>query len=494
MAGSGRLRGTRGNDGLAARWDGDRVYGLTGHDRIASLFNETVLFGGRGNDRLTAELPSVSDYEDPARSVEIHGGRGNDRIIVRRSYDDAPTWPGGDSTTYRHLLDGGAGRDVITLKASSMSGFDDVEATIDGGGGRDTIAVSVNTRDLPRDIWSTMVSVEVDGGNGNDDLTLGALSGGDPFGGYLSAQLRGGDGNDSIRASAEVYSEGGEVETWFDGGDGDDWITAELSVATDSGGGYEMWTTASHQVDGGSGNDVIRVTVLHGGDTGEVGVRVSGGQGDDDIEVAMDFLDGAMIDVLVDGGSGADVLAVVLRGPASTLSVRGGSGDDVLTVDMAPSEYYSSASGSASLAGGSGSDTLKVVGGEGNLLDGGSGADVLIGGDGADTLVGGSSDEMTGGGGADRFVLYHYDGNDRITDFDRRGDVLVFRGVEDRGEDGILDDLNVESISDTGPGGDVIVQFGWNSLVLVGAGTGSVDSLEDLVDDPASQIVAETLV
>jgi len=66
----------------------------------------------------------------------------------------------------------------------------------------------------------------------------------------------------------------------------------------------------------------------------------------------------------------------------------------------------------------------------------------------------------------------------------------VARGDVRRAQD--LDDLlsAVTAVSDSGPGGDVIVGFANGaSITFLGSGTGSIAALADLVTDAANQIV-----
>ncbi|MGO4834061.1 hypothetical protein AB4144_17520, partial [Rhizobiaceae sp. 2RAB30] len=71
------------------------------------------------------------------------------------------------------------------------------------------------------------------------------------------------------------------------------------------------------------------------------------------------------------------------------------------------------------------------------------------------------------------------------------GDVFSFSGVADHGAPGLVDDLDaISSFNDLGAGGNVVVTFdAGTELVLVGLGTGAVDSWADLVSDPARQLL-----
>jgi VCBS repeat-containing protein len=94
--------------------------------------------------------------------------------------------------------------------------------------------------------------------------------------------------------------------------------------------------------------------------------------------------------------------------------------------------------------GGAGTNTLSIVvfnpgvtyqaganttlnGGNGkNVLDGSAGGDTLVGGNAADVLIGGNGDRLTGGNGPDTFLFRPNFGQNTITNFDVRNDVIQF--------------------------------------------------------------------
>jgi hypothetical protein len=146
-------------------------------------------------------------------------------------------------------------------------------------------------------------------------------------------------------------------------------------------------------INGTPGNDVIRVSidprdasrldvVVNGVTTryalaAITGIRISSGQGNDDVET--NELNGAVtIPMTLVGGNGNDTLV-------------GGSGNDSITAG----------NGKDVLAGEAGNDTL-VSGNGRDLLLGGSGDDLLTAGNGQDTLSGdGGADTLIAGNGAD---------------------------------------------------------------------------------------------
>ena len=148
------------------------------------------------------------------------------------------------------------------------------------------------------------------------------------------------------------------------------------------------------------------------------------------------------------------------------------------------------------IAGTLGADVL-IGNGDSEILLGFAGNDILDGGGGEDFLIGGlGSDNLTGGPGADTFIfsLASNAGADTITDFDRTADILRFEDVVDVEPNGLLNltDLNatISGVADAGAGNDVTVSFfNGASIVFQTAGTGSINSIDDLVDDPITQLM-----
>ncbi|HMA14095.1 MAG: family 16 glycosylhydrolase, partial [Bacteroidota bacterium] len=315
----------------------------------------------------------------------------------------------------------------------------------------------------------------LDGGDG-DDLIFG-LAGAD--------LLFGGNGDDTLQG-------GGGLDT-YDGGAGRDTVTyagATIGLAANLGTGIANLYNGDEQLlfienlIGGSGNDTL---------IGDAGAnRLDGGAGND-------LLFGFAGEDLLVGGAGDDTL----QGGGGDDRYDGGAGSDTVSYASAgKSLAVDLAAGTATFTGGSERlDSIEnVIGGSaGDTLSGGEGANRLDGGAGNDVLRGlGGNDTLIGGAGSDTFGFARLDqaggdGADTIVDFSKSQDRLSFTDLVDADDDGAidLDDLlaSVASVTDTGQGGRVTVAFdNGASITFTGAGTGAIDSLDDLVADAAKQI------
>ena len=204
---------------------------------------------------------------------------------------------------------------------------------IDARGGNDVVTVGADVA----------VDTTVEGGQGNDLLTVLATktnmiiagAGNDRVVGGAGVDIvAGGNGNDNIQGGAGAdFLFGGNGNDLIDGGADADFIFGK---------------NGSDTLLGGLGADVIV-----GGNSGDI---IDGGEGDD-------FLFGQNAKDTIRGGAGADF-------------IQGGNGNDVLFGDAGRDEIF----------GGNGPDRL--FGGDDNdFLDGGSGPDIIAGGGGFDAAV-----------------------------------------------------------------------------------------------------------
>jgi Ca2+-binding RTX toxin-like protein len=200
-----------------------------------------------------------------------------------------------------------------------------------------------------------VVSIEVDGARGSDQIRLERLNPSD-FGSLRSIRIDGGDGEDWIYAS--------HATDLISAGLGDDVITGDL--------------TNGDAVDGGEGTDVVDVSLSEGI------FRIGSYTSVEGVDVETRY------DVVVDA-----------RRFAGELKVYGGAGDDTILGGTGRNE----------LRGGQGNDHI-VGGPEKDRLQGGPGDDRVEGKGGSELLYDAAgSDDLRGGRGNDRFFMVVDRGN-----------------------------------------------------------------------------------
>lgn len=314
----------------------ENVTGGSGPDSIIGDLNDNVLFGADGNDT-------------------IRGGGGRDSV-VGESGNDSLFGQGGVDT-----LDGGPGIDFLDGGTSGTALADEIDGTVVLSN------TGYTTPGGDRALAESLFLVTLTGGNGNDNISVNALTSG-------LATVFGGGGNDTIL--------GGLGNDVLAGGDGDDNVSGA--------GGQDS-------VFGGDGNDTVR------------------GQGGSDV------ISGGLGDDRIDGGTGDNVLredvdANLTLSTSGGLPVLSGAGIDVfvgafvaaqLTGGLSDNSLIASAfSGSVTLTGGGGNDNLigsafasLLIGGAGNdTLSAGGAVDRLFGDEGDDVLSGGAANDLLRGG------------------------------------------------------------------------------------------------
>jgi len=188
-----------GNDQITGGDGNDRLLGGKGHDLLVGAKGADTMKGGFGRDTMVWNNGDGSDVMD--------GGKGIDTVIVNGS-DSA-----GDVFNIQ-----GDGRD-IDFNRSNFGPFTlDISKTekmeVNGGGGDDVITAQEN-------LW-TGITLRLNGGDGNDDLTGGNTN--DYLnGGADDDRLDGGSGNDQLTGGAGedvfVFSFGQDTVTDFEQGE-----------------------------------------------------------------------------------------------------------------------------------------------------------------------------------------------------------------------------------------------------------------------------------
>jgi len=254
------------------------------------------------------------------------------------------------------------------------------------------------------------VSVQIQGGNGNDSLVVhGSVTG--------PAILSGGSGNDLLI--------GGSGDDSLDGGDGNDWLDGGEGSDTSTGGSgddvFAFQDAVANQIDqvieqAGGGIDQLNFSAVTSAVTADLGNSTLAGMSRRIVQVGPGGA-AAHLENLV-GGSAGDMLI----GNAANNTIVGGGGNDTLR----------GGDGSDALWGGLGNDLLRG-GDQADVLFGEAGDDYLIGEAGADVLNGGEgTDAKNGGAGDDTYVFGDAIVNQIDTLFEQAGegvDLLDFRSA-----------------------------------------------------------------
>ncbi len=315
---------------------------------------------------------------------------GADSVVVRPN--PADTNPQ-DGAPLQVLQNGVAATTVSSVQVQNIQSI-----KIRGGGSANLIDLSA----VQADTFTSLVSIRVEGGDGNDTI-LGSAD--------LNDTIIGSDGDDSIV--------GGSGNNTIDAGDGNDTIEANAGVDTvDAGDGNDLVTAGdgSDNVRAGDGNDIV--SGEDGDDTidaGDGADLINGNAGNDSVsgDFGPDTLNGDAGDDFVIGGEGRD-------------SVSGGDDNDTL-YGLAGNDTISGDDGDDQLYGGTLHDILNGGGGA-DLINGGIANDTADGGDGSDFIFGGGgNDSLTGGLGGD--TVYGNAGNDSLQGSD--GQDLLRGGADD---------------------------------------------------------------
>jgi Ca2+-binding RTX toxin-like protein len=324
-----------------------------------------------------------------------------------------------------------SGATVAVTGASTSVSIDASEATdkliVQALGGNDTLDASL----LPPGV----ISLTLDGGNGNDTIT--GSSGDDT--------LIGGAGDDTLigRGGADTLlgGDGDDVFVW-NPGDGSDVVEGDLGADTLQFNGANISESFDLSPNGSrlrltrdiatilmdvGGVEHIALTERGGSDRTTINDLTGTGVTDVQLDLAnpsgSGTGDGAVDSVVVNGTAADDVVTVA--GSAGSLSVTGLASKFTIT--------GAEAADALTIQGVGGNDTLQATllaaGTISLTLNGGDGDDTLIGSDGSDTIIGGrGNDVLRGGAGDDVFTWNPGDGND-VVEGQGGDDTLQFNGA-----------------------------------------------------------------
>lgn len=354
----------------------DYLEGSDGDDTLRGLAGRDTLYGGLGDDLLAGGSGNDELTDVDLGSDTLQGGGGDDVIGVGR-YWHVP------DVSESLVLDGGDGNDLITLVGGYGLFVGDLtlDATIDGGDGDDHINL---------DFASHAV---VDAGAGNDLVEASVST-------EVSISL--GGGADVLHLKGvNPHATAPLVVTDFETGDAGDRIEIRLLLSQLIPGWEHDNPFGSHLRLVQQGADVMLQLKAEnlGADWRDI-ILFQDHQASDFTAFNLDGFpsDGSEpVGVLIDGSAEGDDLEGTIGGD----TIRGLAGDDYLY-------------------GEDGRDRL--IGGKGNdYLEGDWGRDTLIGGSGNDHLVANAEDRAIGGKGDDYFEVFNWT--------EVRGDVVLFGGA-----------------------------------------------------------------
>ncbi len=259
-------------------------------------------------------------------------------------------------------IEGTAGKDTINVQQTNQ------QISVKG------ISILVNGQAKSSISASDVTRIEVNGGDGNDTISLTPGRGQQAI--LISTVLNGGVGNDSISGGdGNDFIQGGDGADSLSGNGGNDSLVGGIGNDNLNGGNNEdtlQGGQGNDTLSGGLGRDQADFSRATAGVTVNLVTGKGTGEGTDKLDTVEDLV-------------GSD-LGDTLTGNTSDNRLDGRSGNDVLADGQ----------GNDVLAGGQGNDTL----------DGGVADDTLIGGDGNDILNDGEgNDQLIGGLGNDRYAF-----------------------------------------------------------------------------------------
>lgn len=257
------LSGGSGNDVLNAS-----ALGMSNATKLVS----NTLYGGDGNDVLKAYNLTDSNSRAPVGINELWGGQGNDILKATHFTDGENTL-----TDVTNRLDGGEGNDNLSAVSTARGGFVTALNQLKGGEGNDALVTRLDADahggpGFPgRDLYH--VSNVLDGGSGNDHLEafLSVKTGfAAPDGSEAANRLYGGSGNDMLLATVERGSVGA---SFLDGGLGNDHLTVVggSKNVLKGGDGNDILTggVGNDTLMGGNGADRFDFALQNGHDTAD---------------------------------------------------------------------------------------------------------------------------------------------------------------------------------------------------------------------------------
>jgi Ca2+-binding RTX toxin-like protein len=336
------LIGTRFEDSLTGDLSANRLVGGDGDDLLFGDLGDDTLMGEVGADLLlggagvdTASYASASQRVVVNLSLTVAQdtlGAGLDTLtgienLTGSAFNDSLTGDNGNN-----ILVGGAGVDTLIggLGDDVLIGGDNTDFIVDAAG---VVSIDGGIGNEQITVGAGVVSGTVDGGSGTDSLTKGGSIAGlvltsieilNTNGGTVTGRADQFEGFDTIRFSIGqvstavnlALSEAGVVDLT------DELLGRRANVTGTSGNDTITTSNIADQIDGGAGDDVLSGNA--GNDTliGSLGDDQLNGGGDTDFIVDLSGI------VAIDAGDGDDVITLGALLNAGT--VAGGLGSDQL--------------------------------------------------------------------------------------------------------------------------------------------------------------------
>lgn len=356
------IDGREGNDNIFGSIFNDGIRGGPGNDTLIGFFGDDSVFGELDDDLFFIDPVPGNDLSDGGPGLDhliFFGDAGNDmlqltRVGGLRLIRNSPI-PFSLEIAAMELLeiDGGLGDDNLTVESLGSTGL--TKLILNGNIGNDFFDLSQG--DIP---------IFAFGGPGNDTI----------LGGSASDSISGDDGNDSISGNGGADTVlGGADNDSISGGDDDDLI---------------IWNN-------GDGSDVID------GDAGTDTQQVNGSANDDIVEI----FPGTPPRVQVNITTNSPEPFGLSVGSVEVGVINVVAGNDIVSAE----KFFGSLGMRYHMNGGLGNDQL-IGGPDADTLEGGPGNDTLSGKDGGDLLIwnfGDGNDQHDGGDGKDRQEFFDSD-------------------------------------------------------------------------------------
>jgi hypothetical protein len=236
-------------------------------------------------------LPSSSQpFVESHCTVTIQGGRGDNTITVS---DDGTNNPGAlfvqiDGQTFqtqgivKHIvINSGGGADTVIYELNSQI---DVRRTVDVdlGNQNDSFVASLHAP-----VGETgALKIRVDGGNGDDHLSVETAGADVHRGGLLAVGFDGGNGSDTLNMGYSGFLNG-TAKFFADGGNGKDTVVGNIALSSyeesETGGSIQSNGDLTVCFGGGNGKDDIALDVVNTDGLSSLDAAVFGGHGKDTI-------------------------------------------------------------------------------------------------------------------------------------------------------------------------------------------------------------------